>query len=449
MRNLTWLRKRPEAVLTRRRIKPGDALIRAGTVVLLVGLLAFAIYQCAKHVTVGIDTLRTQEMTDSSYTSLELCLFRDEQTVSTAGGHIVDYKVQDGEKVSAGTVLGQAYMAQGMDAASLQKQLNTYGERLDRLMKADKQGTLTDTDALKTKIDASYLDILSAANQGRLDVMTEAAGEMLADLDRYDLLSGRIDFSSTDAAALAAARNALLEGLTPAGSLTTDRAGWFYYDTDGFENAFPYEAALTMTPAQFRNMKDTATCDTSSQAGGKMVYNAVWYAAASVSLSDAACFLVGNNYTMFCGDSAASELSMTCVRVEADDEGALVVFQFLSMPASFASLRYLSAETVYHQISGYRIPSYALTTLTSPVTGDPVTGVYVLEGNIVVFRRVWVREARDEYVIAYTSEAASELCSTLDEAQQTAIQEDGWSFLTLNDRMITGGHGLHEGKILT
>jgi hypothetical protein len=55
----------------------GKALLNAGFTVLMLGLIAFAIYQVASHVTVGLNTLRTQEILDRSYVTLEQFVFRD------------------------------------------------------------------------------------------------------------------------------------------------------------------------------------------------------------------------------------------------------------------------------------------------------------------------------------------------------------------------------------
>ena len=62
--------------LTSPRKKLGNerakALLSAGFIVLMLGIIGFAIYQVARHVTVGLHTQRTQEITDESYVSQEL-----------------------------------------------------------------------------------------------------------------------------------------------------------------------------------------------------------------------------------------------------------------------------------------------------------------------------------------------------------------------------------------
>lgn len=88
----------------------GESLLAGGFILLMLGLVAFAVYQCARHLTVNINTLRTQEITDTAYSDLVLYLFRDEETVTAGGGNVFLYGVRDGEKVGVGKTLGSAYV---------------------------------------------------------------------------------------------------------------------------------------------------------------------------------------------------------------------------------------------------------------------------------------------------------------------------------------------------
>ena len=427
-------------------------LIRLGLILLLVGLIGFSVYQLYRHMTRGLNTLRTQEVTDVSYATLELYLFRDEAVLTApGGGNVFAYRVQDGEKVAAGTLLWDGYTTfDSQQAATLQAQLNLYGERLARLDGFFSQGTaaLTDAKSAKDRIESDYRGVLASVSGGDLRAMAGYSEQMLAAMDRYSMLIGSGGGAAVQRETLTAAREALLQGLTAAGSLQTDQAGWFYYDTDGYESVFSYSDVMTVTPADFRRMTGASAETAAFGTGGKMVYSAEWYAVCSVSLTEAACFTVGGSYTMLCGDSAGCEIPMTCVRVDADAEGALLVFRSMAMPDGFAFERRMTVQTAYASVGGYRIPESAVVTETSPTTGEQVSGVYVLEGNVVAFRRVWVRESRDGYLIAYTEAEAKAILATMDEDRQTAIGEDGWSFLSLNDNIIVGGSGLYDGKVI-
>ena len=277
-RRLTSPRKR----LGNERVK---ALLSAGFIVLMLGIIGFAVYQVARHVTVGLNTLRTQEITDESYVTLELYLFRDEQPLFAEGSNLYLYDVGDGERVGVGHSLGTAYRAEE-GAADLQIRLNAYGERMALLRELGGTGTPADARDTAEAVDRDYLGLLAAAGKGDLSAVSGYADSMLDGLGRYDVITGTS--GSQSVASLKAERAALVEGLTRISPMTTDRSGYFYYQCDGFESVFNYASAMTMTPAEFRDMTAARAYSIPEGVVGKMVYRTVWYAAAYVPLSDGA-----------------------------------------------------------------------------------------------------------------------------------------------------------------
>ncbi len=440
-----------------KKLKPSRAksLLNTGAVLLLLGLIAFSVYQVARHLTVGLNTLRTQEIVDKSYVQLELYLFRNEQVLYAEGAEACLYRVKNGEKVGVGASIGTAYaVGGGTDAASLQAKLDAYGDRIALVEQLGGLGTPTDARDEAEAIDRDYLGLLEAAGQGDLSAVGGFAEEMLSGIGRYDILTGAAGSTGT-VSSLVAEQEALVAGLTTVANITADRGGYFYYEADGYESVFPYQSAMTMTPAEFRAMTEQEAYSVPTGVVGKMVYDQQWYAAAYVSLSDAALevFQQGINsstsYTMRCGDSAGTELTMTIVRMVPDENGALLVFRTQSMPDGFAFERSFRVETVSHSVSGYRIPTEAVVTLHSSITGEDVTGVYILAGGVVEFRKIHIQVRRDGYIIVATYEDMQSMLDACTEEERAAMTADGWSYLRLNDNIITSGNELYEGKMIS
>ncbi len=443
--------------LPRKKLKPSKAksLLNAGLVVLMLGAIAFAVYQVARHMTVGLNTLRTQEIMDETYVQLELYLFRDEQVLYAEGGDTCLYGVQDGAKVGVGAAIGTAYaVGDEAAAAALQQQLNTYSDRIALLREIGGLGTPADARAEAEAIDRYYLGLLQAAGQGNLAAVDGFADKMLTGIGRYDILTG----AAGDAGmigTLQAEQAALVANFSQVAHITADRGGYFYYEADGYESVFPYAAAMTMTPEEFRIMTEQAAATVPAGVVGKMVYTPTWYAATYVPLSDAAIevfqqgIVNGATYTMRCQDSAGTEIDMTIVRMVPDEGGALLVFRTQAMPTGFSFDRSFRVETVSLSVSGYRIPNEALVTLRSDKTGEDVTGVYILSGSVVEFRKIRIRVRRDGYIIAETYEDVQTLLDSYTEEERAAMTADGWTFLRLNDNIITRGSELYEGKMIS
>lgn len=436
---------------SRRRRKPTRALLNVGFVCLMLGLISFAVYQCARHLTTGLNTLRTQEITDTVYTDLTLYLFRDEAAVSPQNGNLFLYAVRDGEKVPTGKTLGSIYVA--TDADTLQDQLDRYGDRLQKLESGRFGGLTGATDALATA-EAQYRVALAASAAGRPEAASLAEEELLAALNAYYAALGGTDMT-VSADSLRGEQAALVAGLPQVGSLTAECAGWFFYDSDGLEAYFASSRVNTMTMEDFRALTAYADgvrdADLGAAAAGKLVYSSLTYAATCLPAEDASRFAVGTRYRALCGDAAGSKLTLTCVRNEAVGDEALLVFSTQDAPELLLTARSLTVEAVLETVSGYRVPTSALVNLESSATGETVTGVYVLSGNRVVFRRVAVRAERDGYVILRTVDEVQAVLEDpeTDPAWVAGIKADGWSFLSLNDRVITGGRNLYEGKVIS
>ena len=427
-------------------------LINVGFVLLMLGVIVFSIHQVARHITVGLNTLRTQEILDESYVQLKLYVFRNEQILVSEGSNTYLYTVPDGSRVGVGTSLGTSFAAKQEESVALQQQLNAYGDRISLLAALGGTGTPADAREAADEVDRAYLDLLAAVERGDISAVDGYAAAMQDGLGRYDILTGAL--GSQSVASLEQERAALVAGLPVVADLTTDRSGYFYYRCDGYESIFTHDIPMTMTPAEFFALTERSSAPVPGGAVGKMVYDPTWYAAAYVSLSDEALevfqqgYAAGTTYTMRVTDGADTELDMTIVRLVPDEGGALLVFRSQDMPAGFAFPRSFTAETVSRQVSGYRIPSEAVVTLHSHKTGEDVKGVYILSGNVVEFRKINIRIARDGYVIASTLEDMNAYLDTLTEEDRKAFTADGWTYLGLNDNMITGGNEIYEGKVI-
>ena len=427
------------------------ALLSAGFVVLMLGVIGFAIYQVSRHVTVGLNTLRTQEIVDESYVSLELYIFRDEQPLYLEGSNLYLYDVGDGERVGVGQSMGIAYYKDS-GVSELQTLLNGYGDRISLLGELGGTGTPADARDTADAVDRDYLGLLEAAGRGDLSAVAGYSDSMLDGLGRYDVITGAV--GSQSMAALKAERDALVSGFSVIASMSTDRSGYFYYNCDGYETVFDYASAMTMTPSEFRDMTAMQAYGVPEGVVGKMVYSTVWYAATYIPLSDGVVEVFqqgvgkGTTYTMRCGDSAGTELHMTIERLVPDEGGVLLVFSSQDMPRGFDFSRRMTVETVAYETSGYRIPVEAVVTLNSAKTGESVTGVYVLAGNVVEFRKISIYVRRDGYIIAQTYEDVQAYLDSLTEEERMMRTADGWSYLRLNDNIITGGNEIYEGKVI-
>ena len=421
--------------------------LRVGFVLIMLGLIAFSLYQLVQHMTVGLDTLRTQELTDETYVNLKLYVFRDE-TVITSNGQVYAYHVANGEKVGVGETLATAYQTSEQDPTQIQAKLTSLATQISALQTPIGKDHPSEIDELKDAIDLAYADFLEAVSEGDLQAADAHALKMGQYLGDYEALVGGDKQIANTLTTLQNAQNALLGGMTAVGNIQTDKGGYFYYHTDGYEGVFTAETANTMTPETFLQLASATAQPESVGVVGKMAYTATWYAATYVSLEDVTAFQegVGDLFSVTTTDGKDITLPMTLVRMEPDANGALLVFKTQALPEGFDIARSFSVVVKTGSNEGYRVPADALVTLNTK-HGD-ILGVYVLESNVVEFRKVMVKARYDDYVLAETYTDVQTLLESLDEAQREAMLADGYAYLNLNDKIITRGTGLYDGKII-
>jgi hypothetical protein len=223
---------------------------------------------------------------------------------------------------------------------------------------------------------------------------------------------------------LVAERDALLlgEGKT---IYNEEQSGCFYrYDAvDGYETLFTPETLQALTAEGFAELKEAQPITPQGFAVGKTVHGNRWYLAVGFE-GDAAEFVAEQGaYTFTFPENRDKEIGMYCQRiVEADDGGIVAVFASDEVPTDFVWKRSQTVEITVGSTTGYYVPDAALHET------DSGTGVYVLEGSTVYFRRVEILYRGDGYSIA-------------------AEQGDRGDYLALNDLMVTSGEDLYDGRV--
>ena len=207
----------------KRKPKRGRSFLHIGFLLLMLGVIGFSVYQVARHVTVGINTLRTQEILDEAYVELELFTFRDEQLLFAEGSDTYLHTVPNGGRVGVGQPLGTAYaVGDAALSAELQQKLNAFGEHIELLRSLGGLGTPGDARDAAEAVDRDYLRLLEAAAKGDLSAVEGYRNGMQDSIGRYGVLTGAL--GSQSVAALEQARAALMEGMSPLAHLTADRS---------------------------------------------------------------------------------------------------------------------------------------------------------------------------------------------------------------------------------
>jgi hypothetical protein len=176
-----------------------------------------------------------------------------------------------------------------------------------------------------------------------------------------------------------------------------------------------------------------------NSSAGKIVNDFVWYTVCKVSAAQLAGIEEGWYYKVRFPDSQDKTITMHIERIikETSSANAVVVFRANTVPSDFNYSRTQRAQILLGDVSGLAVPAHALRVV------DGVRGVYVLVGDVVEFRRVFLLDEKDGYYIVST------------DAKDYALPEGteitgvlSCDRLSLYDNVIVSGKNLFNGKIV-
>lgn len=217
------------------------------------------------------------------------------------------------------------------------------------------------------------------------------------------------------------------------------RSGTFSTLVDGLEEKLTPQSAAELTPSVLQDYLDAgASRVEGGGVVGKLITKNHWQFAANFPTEVADTMRVGNTALLrFTGDFE-QDVDMRVEHISAEENGQVcVVFGTDRYLGQTTLLRFQSAELIFNQYAGLRIPKQALhmekyTTdeQTGETTEHQMLGVYVLMAGKAEFKQVnVVTESQDFYVVTSASSAAA-------------------AALRAGDEIIVRAVGLYDGKLM-
>lgn len=409
-------------------------LLRFSIVLALLAILLY-LFSHALGMTEGsLHTTAVRTVTDRQITSADAYLFRDEQVLYTEETGLVDVLAENGSKVKKNKAVARFYPME-LDAETMEsRQMGL--EEITRYLHILEESQLpagtpvSDANGFRDEALAAYRSLRTSIDRGDFDGITGISNELLIQLNRYMVLSGKTEELSDilDTLRREKARFLTGEGKEIRDTDPARTSGTFYDRTyvDGYESIFNMEALDTLTPESFSALEESAPQRAGTVTVGKLVYGYSWHLAMSLSNHVAQSFAEGGTYSFSFPENDGRTLTLTLVtRAEGETE-TMLVFRSDSTPAGFDYHRVQRVEITVSKTEGFYVPESALQTRT--VDGEEQVGVYVFENSIVRFRRIEVLYRGDGYCIAVLPDAS----------EITELRE--------GDILITSGRNLYDGK---
>ena len=347
-------------------------------------------------------------------------IFKEETLLTSSASGMRNYHYYDGEKVAANQVVVDVY---GSENQIISQQIADIKKQIEILRASMSLGKLTLTE-VNRKIELVSYEITQKNAAGDTAAENALKDELLILMAKKDLLSSGKDDYNPEIAALENEKETLVAALgIPLESVVTPGSGYFYSETDGYEEIFTAQTAQNLTIALYDQLANIQATPKNNVVG-TLVTNAQWYFATKVSENEAEGFLVGTTYECFFPDNSHTEaIYMKLVSKETAASQTLLVFYSSSLPRSFDTTRTQRMQANRGSYTGFRIPSEVVR------AENGTTFVYVFHEGVAEKRQVKILWEQNGYYIVSSD-----------------INDPGW--LKLNDLIILNDTKLYPNKFI-
>ena len=352
-------------------------------------------------------------------------VFRDEIAIEGKANDVFSI-VKDGTNVMAGAEVLRVFQAQ----SNISEQLTDLEERI-RVLKSSlgEQEIPTAHNSNEKKLSELYYGMMTSVHGGSLTNSEKTATELQVCINLRKHSSTTAQSIKESIARLEKQRDELIAS-TANTVYNAPVTGLYYQGSDGLESQFPLAAAKEMDYDAFVALRDAAQASDMTAGVGRIATDTYWYVAMTLDTTVARELQVGTKYPICFEESESLVVYMTLERMDAGykQSDCLAVFGCRTVPTDLQFKRSQTVTLVASGVEGIRVPIGAVRYL------DGKVGVYVTEGNKVVFRRIEILSAGEGY---YT-------------VKRYDTSKEGYAdMIRLHDKIILTGKGLYHGKFLS
>ena len=341
------------------------------SVTAIIVFAVFLIYQLYASFYNPISTEIVRQYTTVDGINIDGVIIRQEEFVKSSITGAMHFEIDDGERVAAGGVIASVYAGESQSIAATEMDLvATEIANIEEIQKYNDSAAV-DLGLINSKIYDNLNSIIAASNTGKFTDLTSYQENMLTLINRKQIATGQaVDFS-VQITALKERYNTLkTQKGNAVGTISAQKAGYFFSSTDGYETVLTPENLDSITPETLDNLAPSAVNDTTVV--GKLVSDYTWYIAASVSISESLQFKEGDKLTVKTELKSNPEISVTVhkVNVSANDDRAVVILSCQETSGELSSMRVGAMTIVKKTYTGLKVSNKARRGVNTTVTDE-------------------------------------------------------------------------------
>ena len=408
------------------KFKDDKKKMNAVYIVAGVIFIIFFLYQVFKINYQPVKTQVALSKTVASTAVTDAFVVRDEYPIEASVTGTLVPLVEDGKRVASQDDVAVVFTSD--DAAKAYNEMKAVKEEIEYFSSLqNKVGVQTaDIIPLDERIYSACEAYSVAISKGNISSYEAYENNIRDAMTSRQLSTGTI----IDPSARLGELNAKLAQLQSANigynTIKAPHPGYYISVADGYESTVDYKNVMSMTTSQISDLFDGSKTQKGNVDNymGKLVDGFNWYLLCVVNYEDAVKLSIGSKakveFTMTTAEPINAVVAAIC---DTADGKTGVILECNLMSTQYASLRTEQIRITFDEHTGFQVPNKAIREV------DGQKGVFVLNGNIVKFKKINI-----DY-----SDSEISICNNPN-------NENG--FVELYDNIIVEGTDLYDGKIL-
>lgn len=408
------------------KFKDDKKKMNAVYIVAGVIFIIFFLYQVFKINYQPVKTQVALNKTVASTAVTDAFVVRDEYPIEASVTGTLVPLVEDGKRVASQDDVAVVFTSD--DAAKAYNEIKAVKEEIEYFSSLqNKVGVQTaDITPLDERIYSACEAYSVAISKGNISSYEAYENNIRDAMTSRQLSTGTI----IDPSARLGELNAKLAQLQGANigynTIKAPHPGYYISVADGYESTVDYKNVMSMTTSQISDLFDGSKTQKGNVDNymGKLVDGFNWYLLCVVNYEDAVKLSIGSKAKVEFTMTTAGPINAVVAAIYDTADGKTgVILKCNLMSTQYASLRTEQIRITFDEHTGFQVPNKAIREV------DGQKGVFVLNGNIVKFKKINI-----DY-----SDSEMSICNNPN-------NENG--FVELYDNIIVEGTDLYDGKIL-
>lgn len=389
-----------------------------------VFILSYFIYQLVLVSKSGIETQIAINETVYKTINTKCFVVRDEKyIVNSAKGTMISF-ANNAERVAKGDTISMIF--QTNEDANTYLRISEITEELNHYNTLSGQANIqtVDVSSLSRKIENELSDYLDCIDKGDYIEALKHSEVFKNYVTSRQISTGEVLNLNDKINALNQELSTLQARETAYSEVKSEDAGYYLKGADGYENTIDFTKIDELTCEDIEKAIKSKPQEVKEDVIGRTMSSFQWYVLCSVPTDETVDLEDGEEIYMNFPYSGVEKLTGTIYKLgDRTGKKTLVIIKCNLMNPSLVDFRIEDIQIITKEYTGYKIKNSAIRTV------DGETGVYVVSGNLIGFRKVHIAYNDGEYSIVDNPEGES-------------------GYIRLYDEVVTKGVELYDNKLI-